>query len=103
MRIVIPFSGVPHTELLLSTKHLAMMLKAGVPLFEALSVLAESSRGKLARVFSAVEKRVEQGESLSRAVGRYPDIFPSLYTKLAGIGESGGPLSENLQETVSDL
>ena len=55
MRILIPFTGVSHTELLLSTKHLAMMLKAGVPLFEALEALAEASRGKLAKVFAAVQ------------------------------------------------
>ena len=103
MRILIPFTGGSHTELLLSTKHLAMMLKAGVPLFEALEALAEASRGKLAKVFAAVQKKVEQGEQLSRALAVYPDIFPSFYVKLVAIGESSGTLSQNLQEIVTYL
>ena len=69
------------------TRQLATLLKAGIPLAEALAALGEQADSKkLAMVLVEVREKVTQGTSLADTLGAYPNIFPDLYVNMALFG-----------------
>ena len=78
------------------------MLKSGVPLSQALELLAENMNNKKfgANIFD-VSKRLGSGEELSSSLGNYPRIFSPIMIGLIEAGEAGGILSEVLERLAS--
>ena len=75
------------------TRQLATLLKAGIPLAEALAALGEQADNKkLAMVLVEVREKVTQGTSLADTLGAYPNIFPDLYVNMVRSGEAAGNL-----------
>lgn len=93
----ISFGGVSNTEIMLLTTHLAVCLKSGLTLFEALEMLRDQAEGKLKSVLEDVTRDLQSGEPLHRALARYPKYFSSIYVNLVRIGEISGTLETNLQ------
>jgi type II secretory pathway component PulF len=88
---------VSHLEKLLFTRELAVLLKSGVPLGEALESLRDkSTRGALRQVIEALLLDIENGQPFSRALMRFPRVFNDLSVNLVRIGEASGTLKENL-------
>jgi type IV pilus assembly protein PilC len=76
---------------------MSIMIRAGVPLVESLSSLAEQSRSDVLSVsLNEVSDNVSQGMSLSEAFARHPKVFPGLAVEMAKISEAGGNLAESL-------
>ncbi len=90
------FGHVSDVNLLFFVKHLAIMLKAGIAIFEALTMLKEQAKGRMKIVLQSVLDRVESGETLSDALSKYPKDFPELFVQLVGSGELSGTLEKNL-------
>src|SRR6266496_61947 len=75
------------------TRQLATLLKAGIPLAEALAALGEQADSKkLAMVLVEVREKVTQGTSLADTLAAYPKIFPDLYVNMVRSGEAAGNL-----------
>ena len=75
------------------TRQLATLLKAGIPLAEALGALGEQADNKkLAMVLVEVREKVNQGTSLADTLGAHPNIFPDLYVNMVRSGEAAGNL-----------
>lgn len=75
------------------TRQLGTLLRAGVQLSESLAALIEQAeRPGLKRVLSDIKIQVNEGLSLSQALGRHPRIFPELYTNMVAAGEAAGNL-----------
>jgi general secretion pathway protein F len=75
------------------TRQLATLLKAGIPLAEALSALGEQADNrKLAMVLVEVREKVTQGTSLADTLAAHPRIFPDLYVNMVRSGEAAGNL-----------
>jgi general secretion pathway protein F len=75
------------------TRQLATLLKAGIPLAEALGALAEQADNKkLEVVLAGVRQKVNEGSSLADTLAVHPDIFPELYTNMVRSGEAAGNL-----------
>lgn len=92
------FKQVSIVEKLLFTKHLAVMLKSGIPLSESVKVVRRQTKSTYFRkVLSWVEKDLRNGQLLHVALGKYPRIFDSIYLSLVKIGEESGNLEENLR------
>lgn len=73
------------------------LLGSGVPLLRALEVLQrQSSSAALAEVLSQVKSQVEEGESLSDAMLRYPRVFSEMAVNMVRAGGEGGFLEEAL-------
>ncbi|MCU0708768.1 MAG: type II secretion system F family protein [Pirellula sp.] len=78
---------------------LASLLRSGVPLLKALSVLStQSGSSKVLRnAISEIKSRVEEGESLPEAMARYPRIFNDMAVNMVRAGSEGGFLEDALE------
>jgi type IV pilus assembly protein PilC len=86
------------------TRQWAAMLRAGVPVVQALGMLCRSmsSRGLL-QTMNSVRQAVEAGEPLHEALARHPHAFSSLFVHMVQAGESAGILDtmmERLSQTL---
>ena len=91
-------------DLSIFCRQFATMIDAGVSLVRCLAVLEEqSTSGKLRQIIRDVQTSVESGETLSRALGRYPRVFGNLFVGLVRAGEIGGVLDETLNRLSTFL
>jgi general secretion pathway protein F len=80
------------------TLDLALLLKAGARLDEALELLANDIHiGRLHATVSAIRSNVLAGETFADALVRHPTQFPSIYVALIRVGEASGALDHMLQ------
>jgi type IV pilus assembly protein PilC len=90
--------GVKLTELSVFCRQFSTMVDAGVSLVRCLSVLQEQATGsRLRRITADIQAEVEAGNSLSKAMSKYPRVFNNLFIGLVRAGEVGGVLEESLQ------
>lgn len=79
------------------TRDLALLLKAGARIDDALDLLAvDIDIGRLRPVVAQIRGRVLAGESLSEALAHHPTLFPPMYIALVRVGESSGALDHVL-------
>lgn len=92
------FGKVSFRDKLFFTKHLATMVKSGIPIVDALTTLAAHNRsGVFKKTINSVIAAVENGSSLAAALKQHPKIFDQFYISLIEIGEESGTLEENLE------
>lgn len=95
---------VKKTEILIFTRELAVLLKGGVALREALgSIASQSQFSVMKKVIERIIVDVENGQTLSHALGRYPKYFDHLYLSLVLIGEKTGSLPANLSSLALQI
>jgi type IV pilus assembly protein PilC len=79
------------------SRQLGSLLRAGVPLLNALNVISEQTDSPgLRGILSGISEEVREGASLSSAMAEHPKIFPSSYLAVVRAGESSGTLEESL-------
>ena len=84
-------------ELAIFTRQLATLIRAGVPMMSTLTALSHQTDNEfLSEVISEVQDDVEQGASLSIAMGKHPAFFSELYVNTVMAGEQSGALDEVL-------
>jgi type IV pilus assembly protein PilC len=92
------FGRVKLTDLSIFCRQFSTMVDAGVSLVRCLTVLGEQTvNPKLRRIIAEIEQEVQSGQTLSKAMARYPNVFSSLFLGLIKAGEVGGALEESLQ------
>ena len=80
-------------ELSTMTRQLATLIKANIPLVEALSAVAEQTENEYLRdVMADVKNMVNEGSPLYRAFSKYPKIFDKIYASMSEAGETSGTL-----------
>jgi type IV pilus assembly protein PilC len=85
-------------DLSIFCRQFSTMIDAGVSLVRALDVLGEQTQNpKLKRMLIDIQTEVESGQTLSKAMSKYPKTFTSLFIGLIRAGEIGGVLEESLQ------
>lgn len=83
---------------LLFTKHLAVMLKSGIPISEAIeSVRDQTTKASFKDVLSGIAQKVGDGQTLADSMKRFPKVFDPLYLGLIKTGEESGNLEANLE------
>ncbi|MDD4333097.1 MAG: type II secretion system F family protein [Patescibacteria group bacterium] len=87
----------------LFAKHLSVMLRAGLPLNEALAIIAETNRGRFRKILRKILSSVQAGNTLSSSFARFPKIFPAIFVSTTQAGESSGTLEENLDNLAVQL
>lgn len=94
---LISFGRVKGKDLSIFCRQFSTMMNAGVSLIRCLTVLEEqTSSYKLKEIIRDLQAQVEGGESLSKALGRFPNTFDNLFVGLVRAGEVGGVLDETL-------
>jgi MSHA biogenesis protein MshG len=83
------------TDLILFSRQMYSLTKAGVPLIRSLRSLSESTRNKaLTEALKNISKRLESGSSLSQAMMQQDKIFSPLYISIINVGETTGGLDQ---------
>ena len=84
------------------TRDLSTLLRAGITLDEALSILGTLADGEpLGEVLAQIRERVKGGSTLADAVEEHDRVFDRLYVNMLRAGESGGAL-ESVLERLSE-
>jgi type IV pilus assembly protein PilC len=84
---------IPTRDIVIFTRQFATMINAGLPLVQALDILAQQTENKpLAEVTRQVVYDVESGHTLADALSKHPRAFSQLYVNMVAAGEAGGIL-----------
>ncbi len=87
--------NVSAMEVLLFSRQMYTLLKAGVPIMRALAGLQESTRNPaFSVVVQDLRESLDSGRELSAALRRHPKIFSTFYTSMVQVGEMTGMLDE---------
>ena len=95
---------VPPKEILIMTKALATMVKAGLPVLDAIGMAREQvNNKKLLPIINQIYNDVESGQPLSEAFSKYERNFDSVYINMIKAGEASGKLDNFLNKLVEVL
>lgn len=91
------FGRISQRDIALMTRQLAVLLKAGMPLVQALDALMEqTTRARLRAILFDVRDKVNSGRGLGDALGEHPRVFSVLYINMVRAGEASGALEQVL-------
>lgn len=86
---------VRHVDLLLFSRQMFTLLKAGVPIMQALAGLQESTENRAFRaVLKSLRENLDSGRELSVALSRQQTVFSPFYVAMVHVGEQTGRLEE---------
>ncbi|KGF97648.1 Type II secretory pathway [Prochlorococcus marinus str. MIT 9302] len=95
----------PSTKALaIATKQLSSMIRTGLPLLEALNILAESNENKtLKYIFRDASMGISRGSTFVSMLEKYPEVFNEMYLALVSAGETAGLLPDVLDREAGLL
>lgn len=86
-------------NLIIFTKKLKTLHRAGIPLLSALSIIERGAdKLKMKSEIKGISSDLKAGESLSCTLAKYPRVFPSIYVNSIAAGETSGSLDEVLNQ-----
>ena len=95
---------VKKKELMQFTRQLAVFVKAGIPLTEALEIIGdETTDVALQRTLSSMVEDLRNGGTLSGAAAKHPEAFPNYYIGILGSAELTGKLDETMENLAGYL
>lgn len=98
------FAGVNTGELVIVTKNLSGMIKAGLSLFRALTVLEKQTKNEaLKKILVSLSNEVSSGGTLSEGLEKHPKVFSKLFVSMTRAGEESGNLAGALTEIGMNL
>jgi len=90
--------------LLFFAQEMAALLRAGLPLYQALDILLERQKdGLFRRSLATVQEKIKSGTALSEAFREEGERYPSVFSASLMAGERSGNLEEVLQRFVQYL
>ena len=90
--------GVSAADLSLLTRQLATLVRAGLPLEEALlAVSQQTEQPRVQSVVLGVRAKVVEGHTLADGLGDFPRVFPEIYRATVSAGEQSGHLDAVLE------
>jgi len=91
-------------DVVIFTRQFSTMINSGLPLVQALTILAEQTDNKaLAEVTRKVVFDVESGNTVADALSKHPRAFTNLYVNMVAAGEAGGILDTILLRLATFL
>ena len=100
-----PFGkSVSHKDLVLFSRQLATLISARVPILQSLRILQDQiTTGYLPSVLRDLIASIENGESLSLALSKHPNVFGEVYVSLVKSGEASGSLDKSFAYLADQL
>ena len=98
------FKRTSRAELINFSFHLEQLLRAGVPVVDALSDLGSTIDDPAFRdVVAELVESIEGGRTFSEALAAFPGVFGSVYVSMVRVGEESGRLAEVLRDLADML
>ena len=90
---------------MLFTEHMAVMVKAGISLLEAIDILFEETpkNSKMNEVLVTIKGHLQNGQPLVTGLKQYPKVFNRTYVGLVEAGEKTGNLAESFENLYQQL
>jgi len=89
-------------DIVIFTRQFSTMINAGLPLVQALDILAKQTENKtLSEVTRGVVFDVESGHTVADALAKHPNAFSDLYVNMVAAGEAGGILDTILMRLAT--
>lgn len=99
LRLIASARAPGHDDILLFTRQMYSLTKAGVPLVRGLAGLRESTRNPALRdAIGNVIESLGAGRDLAASLAAHPRIFNALYISMIRVGESSGRLDESFDQ-----
>ena len=96
IRKLLPPKKVNLDELILFSRQMYSLLKAGVPITRAINGLVDTTKNPTLRlVLKEMVDDLESGRPLSNSMAKYPKVFSSLFVSMLNVGENTGKLDES--------
>lgn len=100
--ILLAFRGVKKDAIILFSRQLATMLRAGLSLMTCLNVLIKQTEDfKLRSALVAIRNDINAGNSFAQSLSKHPAIFSEIYVNTIRVGEETGSLEEILNRLAS--
>ena len=95
---------IPITEVITFTKKFETMVRAGLPILEAIKMIEEQTEHKGFKLLvSDIHQSVESGNTLSDSFEKFPGAFDNIYINLLRAGESSGKVQLFLSKLVINM
>lgn len=98
IKLKLPVFGKLATKIAVArfARNLSMMLNAGVPIIQALSIVAQASNNwKIEQAVRDVQESIRQGKSFASPLAK-AEVFPTMVPQMVSVGEESGTLVEML-------
>jgi type IV pilus assembly protein PilC len=103
-RVVVGGKRIKRSDVIIFSHQLAVMVDTGVPIDEALECITKQTDDESFRaVLENITHRVNDGGTLSAALGAYPKVFPAVMTSLLCASEASGTMGVMLDRISSYL
>ena len=98
------FRRVKLEELIIFTRQLMTLQRAGVPILVSLEAIrAQSNNIYFKKALEEISRDIEAGKSLSDSISKFPDVFSEIYINMIRSGEAAGILDNVLDRLASIL
>ena len=98
------FGATPRAELINFSFHLEQLLRAGVPVVDALTDLGSTIDDPAFRdVVAELVEAIEGGRTFSEALAGFPAVFGNVYVSMVRVGEQSGRLPQVLKDLTEML
>ncbi|MBT4071912.1 MAG: type II secretion system F family protein [Candidatus Magasanikbacteria bacterium] len=102
--VTMHLTSIPFVQKIFFVEHLRTMVHAGISLVEALRILGkEMENPRFKKIVGFIKSEVEGGKQLSEVLAKYPEVFPSVYIKMIGAGETSGQLETSLEQVEQQM
>ncbi|MCE0555807.1 MULTISPECIES: type II secretion system F family protein [unclassified Motilimonas] len=87
--------SIPMDQMVIFTRQMYSLTKAGIPIIRAINGLADSTHSKLLRrTLQDVSEQMRNGRPMSVAMQAHPKVFNSLFLSIVNVGENTGQLDK---------
>ncbi|MEM9067410.1 MAG: type II secretion system inner membrane protein GspF [Myxococcota bacterium] len=98
------FKRVSSLDIAIATQQLAVLLRSGIPLVEALTAMIDQlEQEELRAAFTDARDKVNEGSSFADALRNHPKFFSNLYVNMVAAGEASGTMEAVLQRLAEFL
>ncbi|MGP4108309.1 type II secretion system F family protein [Virgibacillus sp. L01] len=90
---------VKNKDFVIFLRQYATLIHAGISISEATKTMSrQTDNYALRQALTAIDKQLDQGQALSKAVESHPKVFPSLLVNMIRAGEASGKLDDILNQ-----
>lgn len=98
------FEGISIQERINFARHLALVVKAGLPVFEGLKIIQAQTESKtLQKIIQSLIEDINNGKFLADGLQKYEHVFGNFFVNIIRVGEASGTLAKNLLYLADEL